>query len=80
MGARRRVFLIALPVAFIVALWAGPGLAPDDGESQSPIDAAPAVPPVLAPPIEPAVDAPPETPRRDLECEEPRDPGPDGDG
>ena len=67
--SRRRVFLIALPLALVFALWAGPGLSPDDGEN---------VPP---PPVETTI--PPENPAPEAhvvpECETPSDPGPDGD-
>jgi hypothetical protein len=68
-ATRRRVFLIALPLALVLALWAGPGLSPDDGESEPPAPAEVTVPPEV-----PAPESRPEP-----ECEAPSDPGPDGD-
>jgi hypothetical protein len=70
MTSRRRLLLIALPLALVFALWAGPGLSPDDGELVPPVP-----PEVTVPPDPPAPEAPPVP-----ECEPPRDPGPDGDG
>ncbi len=67
MTTRRRTLLIALPLAVVFALWAGPGLSPDDGEGAPPAAPATAEP---APPA-PVLEAP--------ECEAPPDPGPDGD-
>lgn len=69
MTSRRRVLLIALPLALVFALWAGPGLSPDDGETR-PIDP----PEIVTPPEEPAPEVAPVP-----ECEAPPDPGPDGD-
>ncbi len=67
---RARVFWIALPIAVVVALWAGPGLGKDD-EAPLP-DPAP-------PPVEPAASPAPDPVPPESECEAPRDPGPDGD-
>jgi len=69
MSSRRRVVLIALPLALVFALWAGPGLSPDDGEYLPPVPAE-----VTVPPDPPAPEVPPVP-----ECDPPSDPGPDGD-
>jgi len=69
MSPRRRVLLIALPLALVFALWAGPGLSPDDGETRR-ID----LPETVTRPEAPAPQVVPEP-----ECEAPPDPGPDGD-
>ncbi|MBL8861261.1 MAG: hypothetical protein JNK02_04535 [Planctomycetes bacterium] len=69
---RTRLFLVALPVAVLLALWLGPGLSPDDVLREGPL----ALPPAEGEPV-PAAD--PEPAAVDLECEPPHDPGPDGD-
>jgi len=69
MASRRRVVLIALPLALAFALWAGPGLSPDDAETR-----APEPPEITVPPERPAPEA-----LLVPECEAPHDPGPDGD-
>lgn len=70
MTSRRRVFLIALPLALAFSLCAGPGLSSDDGEAR------PTTPPAITSPPEPTAPETAVVP----ECEPTADPGPDGDG
>lgn len=76
---RARTFWIALPIAVVFALWAGPGLATEDEmpPTSEPVD-APIVAPVADQPEELAP-ADPIPPAYEPECETPVDPGPDGD-
>lgn len=79
---RARTFWIALPIAVVFALWAGPGLATED-------EMPPAEPvreqidgPIVAPVAdqhEELAPADPIPPAQEPECETPVDPGPDGD-
>jgi len=69
---RARTFWIALPLAIVLALWLGPGLAREDAmPPEDPVIEA-SEPPIDAPiPLELETTAP--------ECEPVHDPGPDGD-
>ena len=86
MSVRARTFWIALPVAVVLALWLGPGLAPDEALVAEPTEAPPPAP--AADPGEAArglearaLEAPtPPEPALDPECEPTPDYGPDGDG
>jgi hypothetical protein len=83
---RARTFWIALPVALVLALWLGPGLARDEAYVAPP----PSTEGALTPHVDPAdglkasemqaIDEPPPEPAPEPECESPADYGPDGDG
>ncbi len=75
---RRRAFWIALPIAIVFALWAGPGLSEED-KLPPPAVAEPLVEPPPEPEALPELTLPaPQSPVYP-QCDEPADPGPDGD-
>jgi|GEM_PF-6003654 len=72
---RARIFWIAFPLAFVLTMWLGSGLARDDVSPQIDPVAEASEPHLDAPSIAESIDSAPTPP----ECEPAHDPGPDGD-